>query len=533
MRTISPEQLIRNVEREIRAEHASGFPSDHDWEVAAAHLLLAHDEWNLAQLHYDVADHSKYCLMWAMRWAKESLSRPYSFCPQIVDTAILDAAWSALRRASAFVELFGAFRLYDRKVLRVRSASANRIVFEPNEQWMSFDVLDRRVNELRRDGYQHGQLGLAIRDFVRAHHDAANAKLIDGSARELHREMRSLTPAVREHNSRMYEYPRAWALRPEVTIFRLRRFWDALTLIAFVQLGMRAVSASSHYPGFGALLCARRCEWIGAISRIADLSQSEIEPLLDMHVYDRGHLRPDIALTPFVALGNDMLATGYWLVGSSQLERNFMAFAASQFSNEYDEASGVLAPHLADELTQDFERAGFRASAKGINVTTAVGSTDLDLVVWSPQERMVLTAELKWLISTADVMEVLNRGERKCVDALQKQLPIHKAARETDSGEIVRRAFDLSRAPPIDQSASILIARGYVGSPRLPIGEFGFVCDRLAQERLRTTSGQLNEFVTWVQSMNYLPKLGVHYQVEEAELQTESGTVLVVPRGVF
>jgi hypothetical protein len=44
-----------------------------------------------------------------------------------------------------------------------------------------------------------------------------------------------------------------------------------------------------------------------------------------------------------------------------------------------------------------------------------LGSTDVDLLVWSPQEGFVLSAELRWVIPTADVAEVIRRGEKECL----------------------------------------------------------------------------------------------------------------------
>jgi hypothetical protein len=242
--------------------------------------------------------------------------------------------------------------------------------------------------------------------------------------------------------------------------------------------------------------------------------------LIDLHTYDRRHYLPDIALTPFLALSDDILAVSPWLLLTSRFERNFSAFVARNYKPQYDAVTHTLAPFMADQLAGAFRAVGLKVE-RSVPIHTSKGDGDIDLLVWSPEDRWVLGVELKWVIGVGDIMEVFNRGESTCLVSIQKQIPKYREALQNATG-LIQCAFSLDEAPQLDGWCCAMMTRGFVGSPRVVTAQCLFIPEQPGLERLGLRCS-LREFCQWATAMPYLPVEGQHFQLTHEWIESPSG----------
>lgn len=177
---------------------------------------------------------------------------------------------------------------------------------------------------------------------------------------------------------------------------------------------------------------------------------------------------------------------------------------------------------MAQELASWLESIGYRAKT-GIRLRD--GSTDLDLVVWSPDEKFLLTAELKAMIQTADLMEVLNRGEQTARKSIESQLPKHGNALDENSADVVERAFGIKTE--VIAYDSLLVCRGFCGTSRLP-RTFPCVDERLFKKAI-VTCHSLSDAAKWLRSYSWLPAPRRDFSVDTITITAPNGFTITYP----
>jgi hypothetical protein len=206
---------------------------------------------------------------------------------------------------------------------------------------------------------------------------------------------------------------------------------------------------------------------------------------------------------------------------SSSFERNFRAHIALRHSTIQPDDSNLLATSLAEDFVTTFAKAGFRAT-HSIPFVLDHDQGDVDLLVWSPDERYLLAAELKWIIDTADFREVLNRGESTCKDALDRQIPKYARVLSQDAGAFVAKAFKLGSTPQIDGWSCGIVMRGFVGSSRTVDDRYFVLNDALLKARI-LEGGSLRDICDWARSRSYVPREGTDYRMSPLEISSPSG----------
>lgn len=261
----------------------------------------------------------------------------------------------------------------------------------------------------------------------------------------------------------------------------MRHFWRAIVILALIQCAVTHRLTGPQNTSLIQLLIRRRDALADWVSALVGINRQVAVQLLDLHTYDRDHKVPDIGVSPFLALSDGLRAASPWMLVSSAFERNLCAHLARQYSRLYDAASNPLATHLANHLVDRFTNADFKA-VHSIPFQHGEEGGDVDLLVWSPAERYLMASELKWPVAPADFMEVLNRGEATCKDAMERQLPKYSRLLSADAGGFVARAFQLPSTPTIDDWSCGLIARGVCGYAAYSDGaillSFGTSCRR-------------------------------------------------------
>jgi hypothetical protein len=511
---------MRALEARIDAEYATSFPRG-GFRKGALHLLGVHDSLGKSQRGHPAADDlweaSFYSMMHAIRWGHTSSQLLLKRIPSKFRPGATSRAERTLRRGREYKQVWHAFMGFHKRVLKVARLTSDALEMEANADWMRFDVLDRLV-----DRTVAPDMPVDLPEALREHHQRSS-----GSVSQVGRTLRY------EHvpNPPLVELFRCWRETPyqlpdEVTFYGFpmqawRRCWAAAAVVGWVHWQLTFEVRVETYR----LLLWHRHRWRSSLRALSGLPDSTVEAMLEHLVYDPHHRPADIGRTPLVQVTKDVLATSPMLLFTNQFERNFSAHLLYNAPTRYAQASDGLDSAMAEQLSELFRAMGFRC-ATGVQISTAIGSTDVDLLVWDELRSEVLSCELKWLVKPADFAEVMNRGEERLKGAVNNQLPKHAAAQK-DCPSLLKRAFGLPKEPKVAFSGSCVIARGYVGSPRVPT-TFPAVGERLLRQRL-STGPTLANLWGWMHRRPYLPVLDQDFRVQVREFATPSGFILRVP----
>ncbi len=314
--------------------------------------------------------------------------------------------------------------------------------------------------------------------------------------------------------------PSSWSF-DGIPILTIRTFWKAVLTLALIHLAVAFRLTGEKHVKMIQLLTKPRDVLIDWIADCVGIEKRTVGRLVDLHTYDRSSDTPDIAIAPFLSLGNGRLAASPWMLTSSSWERNFCAHVARTHPQLYGPTDRNLAKHFAGELVDIFRKAGFKAT-DSVKFDLDGVKGDIDLLVWSQSESYVMAIELKWMIATADFKEVLNRGEKTCLEKMQNQLPKYQKVLSAGAGEFVAKAFHLKSCPAIDDWSCGMVVRGFAGTPRISGEPHFFIADGLfAKEVERHTS--LKDLSQWIKAKSFIPKEGQDFQMCPVEITSPSG----------
>lgn len=535
------EAAVRAFEARIDAEYEATLPA-RSFEEGAYYLLLAY-EWHTRQgmmtpggPKFDFIDLGKFALMHAFNWAR-TRPRDRGFgLPAHPDGQRADDCLGSLQRGLDYTGVYVTFSGYSRGTMVVTRLDDGGIEFAPAIDDRSgipgrahFDMLDRMVyaeddpNEFAGAAKAIGTISSAI-----------TAGAISGRwlAGQLHLRLEhSALPTIRAavsgvRTNRHFDLlPDEWSFQG-LALGDFRAFWDALFIIVHAHL---ALTLPRHQAGgfpSESVLAYGRANWELLIAQVSGLERASVQRLIALHAFEPDFRQADVALTPFVDLGAGIVALSPNLVSGGAVERNFYAHAARRHKQDIDAASGVLAPTMARQLAAVFAVAGFQ-TATGVPVQTAVGNTDIDLLIWSPGEGMVLACELKWFVKSADFKEVLER-EKACTTSVREQLPRYASALTADPRGLLSKAFPGHAAATIVDAACCLLLRGFVGGASVPREQFSTIPEPLLREQLAQRP-RLATLIKWVRSMPFLPRAGLDFTLRSSEILTPSGTRVVTP----
>ena len=313
--------------------------------------------------------------------------------------------------------------------------------------------------------------------------------------------------------------PSSWSF-DDIPIRTIREFWKALLTLAMIHLGVAFRLTGWQDVGMIQLLVKPRDALINWIADGVGIRREIVVRLLDLHSYNRSSKTPDIAIAPFLPLGNDRIAASPWMLTSSSWERNFCACAARTCPALYNSTDGPLAQSLGKELVSVFEKAGFKA-AHGLKFKRKGIEGDIDLLVWSPNESYVLAVELYWKIAAGDIMEVLG-GEKTCLEKFGRQLPKYQKELSEEAGDLVARAFSLKSRPVVTGWSCGLAARGFVGTPRIENEQYFFVPESLFRKEVLNHKS-LKGFCKWANAKSFLPQEGRDFTMSPVDVTSPSG----------
>ena len=510
---------VKAIEQQIDLDYADCFPTSAGWEAAAAHLLLAYD-FTVRAADTHTLDTLKYALMHTLRWGKRAASVPYRALPNDLDPPLFEKCRKVLRRGNEYTGICGAFISYHRGLVHVDQIGDQRIAFTGNADWKAYDVLDERLAFTQRTSSV--SLVQDVRTFASELADELGScqpsEMMHwfpdfGTARKLISPVNGL---MRES----FTLPPAWTC-DGISLVQLRSFWRALMILGLIHCAVAYRLTGPRHTGFIQLLVKPRDALVDWIADCMGIEYGIVSQLIDLHSYDRGSKSPDIAVTPLLPIAPATLAASPWMLISSSFERNFRAHIALRHPTMQPDSSDILATSLAEDVVMTFTKAGFRAT-HSIPFKLDHDQGDIDLLVWSPEERYLLAVELKWIIETADFMEVLNRGESTCKDALDRQIPKYARMLSQDAGAFAAKAFKLDSKPQIDGWSCGIVMRGFVGSSRTVDNRYFVLNDAILKTRM-LEGGSLRDICDWAHGRSYVPREGRDFRMSPVELLSPSG----------
>jgi|GEM_PF-2725843 len=502
------------------------FNSEWSWEETACAVLLSYDNVCRRDPVLAHVDIRKYGIMHALRWGRNAPSQVQTVHGDDAQLGreILRAADELRRRGSQYVGVFACRQLLNKKVFSILRYAPSSIEATVDPDWFSYQQLDDVLDEADADdaSVDIELLDRLRNDVVVAFETTTSKTLEDFYLSESRLFCRHRIPAGAVFST-SYRMPSNWECLG-VSLEAIRQIGVSLFLLATMHTCLTN-SVAVDDCDIHRLLTWRKTNLVSFLADSSNLPTSTVQQIIALLIYQRDVSPPDIALQPFLQVNDDCLVASPWLLLSSNYERNWLSLLARTNKKEFDDCSEAFANAMSRELVSWLENAGFMAKA-GLRLRD--GSTDLDLIVWSPAERFLLTAELKVMIQTADVMEVLNRGESTARVSIEKQLPKHKKALDENCMDIVERAF--GKVESVAAYDSLLVCRGFCGTSRLP-KTFPCVDERLFKKAI-TQYGNLVDAVTWLRSYLWLPVSGRDFAVETITIRAPNGFTITFPEMV-
>jgi hypothetical protein len=459
--------------------------------------------------------------MHAVRWLHNLESRPLRGIKERVDESFSKWAGLCFYRGLDYDSVVSGFTQCRAGVFKIVELRSDLLVLElsdPTEA--AYDLSDYFLHSPQATDRETRNFVAIVREAIAENGSMRIKSLLSSPSRAS-----PLMEAFGAIDKLSWQLPSEWSFHG-IQIDKLRKLWTALTLIGTSALVSGYDALNEPRPTWKPVLWIRMSELASCVSLLAGLSNTETRTILEWYVYDRTRRKSDIALTPFIRTGGEYVITSPELLSTSRFERNFYANAARFDKNEVDRASHLLEPHMARILAKAFNERGFQV-ATGVPFSSSLGSGDVDLLVWAPEERCILAVELKWFIPPADYIEVLDRTE-KAERALRQQLPKYLRALSEDVEGLLRRAFRVSNMPVPESKSLGLVMRNHTGAARLRTYPFWFAPE-VAFLRALNQSKTLTELAAYLAGFCWLPQRGKDFLEYNREIISPGGLTLRVP----
>ncbi|MFH1560232.1 MAG: hypothetical protein ABID84_02315 [Chloroflexota bacterium] len=315
--------------------------------------------------------------------------------------------------------------------------------------------------------------------------------------------------------------PLDWQL-PHFTIGQFGRVARILYVLATLHFIARMTAATSGCVGLGiarGLLVTDHSELIRRLCRYSGLTQDVVAAIVgDLTYGARGQSNPDPALQPIVPLSSSTLAMAPNLLMNSSLERNLLVLQNRLLDGR--EVYASLSQHKEslsrENIIEALSPMGFRFWHGDVPLWG--GASEIDLVIISDAERQCLLLELKSFIAPAEPREIRDRSSdiRIGIEQIQKRVKMARVhPRSLQTILSIDDRYRLTWAVASDTS----IGAGYVQSNDVPVIKTSHLIAKLRQNPVLATC------CDWLESRDYLPKEGVHYQKVEMEVMAGGWTL--------
>lgn len=327
-----------------------------------------------------------------------------------------------------------------------------------------------------------------------------------------------------------YQLPNNWSFRG-VTIDQFRQvLLSILTLSSIDSFVHGEFVNMSRNPNKG-FTVFDTFVWTGSITdlvrRISNyepiLNNAIVKSVLSLLIYNRKLNKPDPALQPIIPFG-DMLMIPPQLMVSSSLERNLVSLLAREYKSEYDKTSDVLAPQLLDELYAAFSKRHCVVST-AIRIPGRKDLGDIDLLVFDPCLRILIIAEVKWVIPPGEPYEQLTRADTEERAITNQLVPLMDFAKE-NTQSILALLNQPERQVTDIEISGVLLMRGFCGMKHELSHVYPTIdADLLLQEMRYSKSNK--ELFDWMKYREFMPELGKDYKVQDISIKLGPYSIVI------
>jgi hypothetical protein len=317
----------------------------------------------------------------------------------------------------------------------------------------------------------------------------------------------ALLPAFTEP----FAMPDSWRL-PRYSLGEFRAVIVVLQVMAMIHYFARVTAARQGCGGLGyddCVLVLEKSELLNRLRRYTGLDVAVIKDVTrDLTYAECSIHNPDPALQPLIALTPESIAICPGLFMGINAERNFIVLlnrlpnGKDAYSRLSTEREGLLRERVIGQL----KHLPLRFWTGRIPGRSDL--PDLDLAIVDELTRTVLIQELKAFLQPAEPREVLEKSQEieRGVGQIQKLRDAFQAKPET-----VTRALSIGDNYKLCYAVA---SETFVGTPTVQDCSIPVVHALHIVDRLRAGIS-LPAVCRWLESREYLPAEGVHYEVKE------------------
>lgn len=256
------------------------------------------------------------------------------------------------------------------------------------------------------------------------------------------------------------------------------------------------------------LLVTTREKLSADIREMSSLDLTVVRSFIQYLTYGFNTETPDPALQPIISLGNGRVTIPCLLFLSSNYERNLLSLQARIESTAFNKMSELFEDSMVGELLQEIS---IRWPLSMGNVTIRDGQQfeEIDLLMADWKSRTLLVGELRWMLQPGDPREVQNR-KKVCLQKVEQLERKINWLRPRISAAL--KALDIT-AENVDEwkMEGVVVIETFGGTlsrkDSLPIMTRQILVQGVSH------CSSLRHFVSWAQSLRWLPQEGVHYRI--------------------
>lgn len=289
----------------------------------------------------------------------------------------------------------------------------------------------------------------------------------------------------------------------------IRRFFYWLQ-VRCIYHAIAIIVGSEHSIGLGlqsAAMIIREESLCQQICSLSGLIAEQCSELLSLIRYGNGTNYPDPALQPLIPIRNGEFLISPMTVASSDMQRNFLALLARIDSTEFDRTSSTFESAMIDELVRPLSA---RWIVRGrYNIPTGRDLGDVDVLIVDPTSKVILVAELRWMLPPAELREVYNRESALDHKALQAE---RKTAGVRDRIRLVLEDVGISNEDHTSWSIDpLVIIENFSGRSDGKVPTINSDVFRLGIKMFN----RLHALYQWILSEEWLPRRGIDFEVED------------------
>lgn len=280
-----------------------------------------------------------------------------------------------------------------------------------------------------------------------------------------------------------------------------RKIIDAILIRCLFHLLILWVGVKKHnfIGGFEDCLVLKinKRDLIKEISMIAKESNlSLIEKVLDFITYPIRDSNADAALQPIFNF-NECLHLPCFHIIESNIERNIMTLYARKEKLEFDKESNVFEMSMINSIEKNLRKYDYE---KNFKIRISRKDQEYDFIIIDRNKKIILIAELRWMIQPADPREISRRADA-CKEKVEK-VKTKKKFME-DSKKIFEQKLGLD---DIDEYSiqGLIVLDGYAGEYTRNI-DIPLITMEIFNMALSYCS-DLKEVFNSIKSLSWLPK---------------------------